>query len=116
METVVHRVVDLKGELRRVAETEASSELPPQEPRRAPESRQLPGMIRTRPPREEDSRVAKVGGQIHLRDNHLRQTGVLDLPQEKPAEFTQDQIADPVGTFYRFSVPNSMLQHKQSSA
>jgi hypothetical protein len=98
VETVVHRVIDLEGEFRRVPETEASSELPPQEPRRASEPRQLPGMIRTRPPREEDSRVAKVGGQIHLRDNHLRQTGVLDLPQEKSAEFAQNQIADPVGT------------------
>jgi hypothetical protein len=58
-------------------------------------------MIRTRPSREEDPRVAKVGSQLHLRDNHLRQTGVLDLPQEKPAEFAQEQIADPVGTSKR---------------
>jgi hypothetical protein len=101
METVIHRVVDLEGELRGVAETEASSKLSPQEPRSAPEPRQLPGMIRTRLPREEDPRVTKVGGQFHLRDDYLRQTGVLDLAQEKLTELAQDQIADPIGTSKR---------------
>jgi F420-non-reducing hydrogenase small subunit len=43
-------------------------------------------------------------------------SSVIDL--QEPAEINSvlDQIADPAGTFYRFSVPNSMLHRKQPSA
>jgi len=43
-------------------------------------------------------------------------SSVIDL--QDPAEINSvlDQIADPVGTFYRFSVPSSMLHRKQTSA
>jgi F420-non-reducing hydrogenase small subunit len=41
---------------------------------------------------------------------------VIDFQDPAEIDSALDQIADPVGTFYRFSVPNSMLQHKQSSA
>jgi F420-non-reducing hydrogenase small subunit len=40
------------------------------------------------------------------------------IDSQDPAEIDSilDQIADPVGTFYRFSVPNSILHRKQPSA
>jgi F420-non-reducing hydrogenase small subunit len=41
---------------------------------------------------------------------------VIDFQDPAEIDSALDQIADPSGTFYRFSTPNSMLQHKQSSA
>ncbi len=38
----------------------------------------------------------------------------IDVQDPAEIEAVLDQIDDPVGTFYRFSVPNSMLHRKQT--
>jgi F420-non-reducing hydrogenase small subunit len=43
-------------------------------------------------------------------------SSVIDFQDAAEIDSALDQIADPVGTFYRFSVPNSMLHRKQPSA
>jgi F420-non-reducing hydrogenase small subunit len=43
-------------------------------------------------------------------------SSVIDSPDPAEIDSILDQIADPVGTFYRFSVPNSILHRKQPSA
>jgi F420-non-reducing hydrogenase small subunit len=43
-------------------------------------------------------------------------SSVIDSQDAAEIDSILDQIADPVGTFYRFSVPNSILHRKQPSA
>jgi len=41
---------------------------------------------------------------------------LLDAKDEKDVERLVDSIVDPAGTFYRFSLPSSILQRKKMEA
>jgi F420-non-reducing hydrogenase small subunit len=43
-------------------------------------------------------------------------SSVIDSQDPAEINWILDQIVDPVGTLYRFSVPNSMLFRKQAGA